>query len=64
MRRVVERHRKALEWQALLESGALANQAEIARREGVTRAPSLCSRRSQTEELAVVGDLARPVGAS
>lgn len=30
--------RKAIEWQALLDSGQAANQAEIARREGVTRA--------------------------
>jgi hypothetical protein len=36
--RVVELLRKALEWQALLESGEVANQAEIARREGITRA--------------------------
>jgi hypothetical protein len=36
--RVVELLRKALEWQALLESGEVRNQAEIARREGLTRA--------------------------
>jgi len=36
--RVVELLRKALEWQALLESGEAANQAAIARREGITRA--------------------------
>jgi hypothetical protein len=36
--RVTELLRKALKWQALLESGAVASQAEIARREGVTRA--------------------------
>lgn len=36
--RVVELLRKALEWQTLLESGQLSNQAAIARREGVTRA--------------------------
>ena len=36
--RVVELLRKALEWQALLESGQVHNQAEIARREGITRA--------------------------
>ncbi len=36
--RVVELLRKAIEWQALLESGKIANQAEIARREGITRA--------------------------
>jgi hypothetical protein len=35
--RVVELLRKALEWQALLESGQVHNQAEIARREGITR---------------------------
>ncbi len=36
--RVVELLRKALEWQNLLESGEATNQAEIARREGITRA--------------------------
>ena len=36
--RVVELLRKAIEWKALLESGEVASQAEIARREGVTRA--------------------------
>lgn len=36
--RVVELLRQAIEWQALLESGEAANQAEIARREGTTRA--------------------------
>ena len=36
--RVVELLRKAIEWQALLESGETASQAEIARREGITRA--------------------------
>lgn len=36
--RVVELLRKAIEWQALLESGEVRNQAEIARREGITRA--------------------------
>jgi hypothetical protein len=36
--RVVELFRKALEWQALLQSGRVRNQAEIARREGITRA--------------------------
>jgi hypothetical protein len=35
---VTEHFRKALEWQALLESGEITNQAEIARREGITRA--------------------------
>ena len=29
---------KAIEWQALLKSGEIANQAGIAKREGVTRA--------------------------
>jgi hypothetical protein len=36
--RVVELLRKAIEWQALLESGQVLNQAEIARQEGITRA--------------------------
>ncbi|MFQ5803815.1 MAG: hypothetical protein ACE5JQ_13040 [Candidatus Methylomirabilales bacterium] len=36
--RVVELLRKAIEWQALLESGEASNQADIARREGITRA--------------------------
>lgn len=36
--RVVELLRKAIEWRALLESGAVANQATIARQEGITRA--------------------------
>jgi len=36
--RVVELLRKAIEWQALLETGELASQAEIARREGITHA--------------------------
>lgn len=36
--RVVDLLRKAIEWQALLESGEAANQAEIARREGISRA--------------------------
>jgi len=36
--RVVEFLRKAIEWQALIKSGEARNQAEIARREGVTRA--------------------------
>ncbi len=36
--RVVELLRKAIEWQALLESGGAANQVAIARREGITRA--------------------------
>ena len=36
--RVVELLRKAIEWQALLESGKVVSQADIARREGVTRA--------------------------
>jgi hypothetical protein len=38
MPRVVELLRKAQAWRALLESGEVRNQAEIARREGVTRA--------------------------
>ena len=36
--RVVELLRKAIEWKSLLESGKVASQAEIASREGVTRA--------------------------
>ena len=36
--RVAELLRKAIEWQALLESGEAPNQAAIARREGITRA--------------------------
>ena len=36
--RVTELLRKAIEWQGLLESGEARNQAEISRREGVTRA--------------------------
>jgi hypothetical protein len=36
--RVVELLRKAIEWQALLESGEASNQADIAHREGLTRA--------------------------
>ena len=35
---MVELLRKALEWQALLESGEAPNQVAIARREGITRA--------------------------
>jgi hypothetical protein len=35
--RVVELLSKATEWQALLESGGAINQADIARREGITR---------------------------
>jgi len=35
---VVELLRKAIEWQALLESSEISSQAEIARREGFTRA--------------------------
>ncbi len=35
--RVVELLRKAIEWQALLESGKVVSQAEIARQEGITR---------------------------
>lgn len=30
--------RKAMDWRALLDSGEASNQAEIARREGLTRA--------------------------
>jgi len=36
--RVVELLRKAIEWQTLLESGEMISQADIARREGVSRA--------------------------
>ena len=36
--KVVELLRKALGWQAQLESGDIANQAAIATREGITRA--------------------------
>jgi len=36
--RVVELLRKAIEWTALIESGKIATQAEIARKEGITRA--------------------------
>jgi hypothetical protein len=36
--RVVELLRKAIEWNALLESGQMASQADIACREGITRA--------------------------
>jgi hypothetical protein len=39
--RVVELLHKAIERQALLESGKIANQVDIARREGITRAPSI-----------------------
>jgi len=35
---VVEMLRKALAWRQELDSGAVANQADIARREGLTRA--------------------------
>ena len=35
---VVELLRKAIEWQTLLESGEATSQAEVARREGLTRA--------------------------
>ncbi|HWP37357.1 MAG TPA: hypothetical protein VNL18_07365 [Gemmatimonadales bacterium] len=35
---MVELLRKVLEWQALLESGEVRNQAQVARREGITRA--------------------------
>ncbi len=36
--RVVELLHKAITWQALLDSGEVRNQAEIAQREGITRA--------------------------
>jgi hypothetical protein len=36
--RVVEPLRKTIEWQALLVSGKIANQADIAQRDGITRA--------------------------
>ena len=36
--RVVELLRSAIMWQALLDSGEVRNQAEIAQREGITRA--------------------------
>ncbi len=36
--RVVKLLRKAIGWQALLESGQIASQADIARQEGITRA--------------------------
>jgi len=36
--RVVELLRKAIEWQALLESSQVVSQAEVARQEGITRA--------------------------
>jgi len=36
--RVVELLRKAIEWKALLESGEIATQADIACQEGITRA--------------------------
>ncbi|MDO8473392.1 MAG: hypothetical protein Q7T05_06190, partial [Dehalococcoidia bacterium] len=36
--RVVELLRKAMKWKTLLEPGRIARQAEIARREGITRA--------------------------
>ena len=32
-----ENQRKAVEWQGLIESGHVPNQAEIARREGIIR---------------------------
>lgn len=38
MPRVVELLQTAIEWQALIDSGEVRNQAEIARREGITRA--------------------------
>ncbi|MEK6630231.1 MAG: hypothetical protein AABY89_05795 [Acidobacteriota bacterium] len=36
--RVVELLRKTIEWQVLLDAGKIATQADIARREGITRA--------------------------
>ena len=36
--RVVELLRKAIEWRCQLDAGEIRNQAEIARREGITRA--------------------------
>jgi hypothetical protein len=36
--RVVELLRKAIEWQAMLTTGEVSGQADIARREGITRA--------------------------
>ena len=36
--RVVESLRKTIEWKALLESGKIDRPADIARREGITRA--------------------------
>jgi hypothetical protein len=36
--RVVELLRKAIEWQRQLDAGEIASQADIARREGITRA--------------------------
>jgi len=36
--RVVELLRKATEWRVLVDSGKIAHQADIARREGITRA--------------------------
>jgi hypothetical protein len=36
--RVVELFRKAIEWQSLIERGEVTNKAELARREGITRA--------------------------
>ena len=36
--RVTELLRKAIEWQALLESGEIVSQPDIARQEGITRA--------------------------
>ena len=36
--RVVELLRKAIEWKALLESGEIATQADIACQKGITRA--------------------------
>ncbi|MHB8833877.1 MAG: hypothetical protein ACYC9V_12020 [Desulfobacteria bacterium] len=35
---MVELLRKAMEWQSLMDSGQITSQADIARREGITRA--------------------------
>ena len=48
--RVAELLRKALEWQALLESGEAKNQADIARREGISLAmPEMIHRQAISE---------------
>ena len=53
--------RKAIEWQALLESGKVASQAEIASREGVKifTSPGTLHGRTVTERmLRPIGDIA------